>query len=435
MGSTHKSLVLVDDSLSIGKGNREIVKETLSYLLTHADDEEDFSLAAFGENIRVLTEYGTERESAVNTIRNLTYTNQDTYITDVLMAVMQEWQQSDFACRSIILVTDGMGEESMLYPEEELYFMLDKAEYPVYVIGCVEKENQSQMKNLAAIARISGGKMFYTEFEDSESSVEQKLGDALLAAMQEERQSFHESETAVMKTGETVQGLETVSEEETVSANELFLSDTEEQEAVIYEMEAAAYNPFAERDNLTVLILGVLFGLLILSVTAVMIVRKNRQRKQREKEFLAGLRSEIKQHSDLLTGSIDDSCGITQSLFKTSDSAAIGETGGTRLLFQQADMHDIVLEDRSNPAKFFRTSCRDRLVIGRSVNACDLVIDYDNSISGKHCELFLREERWFVRDLQSSNGTKVNGQKVYQELELHTGDILKLGLLEFRVGF
>lgn len=431
MKGNYKSLVLVDNSLSIGNGNREIIKETLSYLFEQAGEEENFSLAAFGENVQTLVSYDEDKKILVDAVNNLTYANQDTYITDTLMTVLQEWQHSDFACRSIILITDGKGEESMLYPEEELYFLLDKAEYPVYVIGCVEGKNQSEMKNLAAIARISGGKMLYTEFENSESSVEQKLGDALLTAMQKNHEELEAKALAMQETEEIEETV--VSTEESVSENELFLDKAEEQENIIYEMETVS-NSFIGRESSYVIVLfGVLFGLLLLLAAVGIFVRKNRMRKQREKEFMAGLRSEIKQHSALLTGEMEDSCGVTQSLFKEPVLAA-GETGGTRLLFQQDGMHDVVLEDRSNPAKFFRTACRDRLVIGRSANVCDLVIDYDNSISGKHCEIFLREERWFVRDLKSSNGTMVNGQKVYQELEIHSGDILKLGLLEFRVG-
>lgn len=425
MEGNYKSLILVDNSLSIGKGNQEIIKETLSYLFEQAGEEENFSLAAFGENTQTLVPFGGDRKTLADAADNLTYTNQDTYITDALMTVLQEWQYCDFACRSILLVTDGEGEESMLYPEEELYFMLDKAGYPIYVIGCVEEKNQSEMKNLAAIARISGGKMLYTEFKNSESSVEQKLGDALLLAMQKNHEEMEAKAATVQETEALM--------EESVSENEVFLAEAEEQESVIYEMETVSNSSTRGISSTVVVLSGILFGLFFLLAAVGIFVRKNRARKQREKEFMAGLRSEIKQHSALLTGETEDNCGVTQSLFKEPFPAA-DETGGTRLLFQQESMHDVVLEDRSNPAKFFRTACRDRLVIGRSANVCDLVIDYDNSISGKHCEFFLRDERWYVRDLKSSNGTMVNGQKVYQELEIQSGDILKLGLLEFRVG-
>ena len=57
----------------------------------------------------------------------------------------------------------------------------------------------------------------------------------------------------------------------------------------------------------------------------------------------------------------------------------------------------------------------------------DIVIDNDDSVSGRHCELSLRGDNWYIRDLRSSNGTRVNAQKVFQELLLKNGDIVQLG--------
>jgi len=55
------------------------------------------------------------------------------------------------------------------------------------------------------------------------------------------------------------------------------------------------------------------------------------------------------------------------------------------------------------------------------------------TISKRHCELLNREDRWFVRDLHSTNGTFINDDQVTGERELHDGDALKVGPLEFGV--
>lgn len=57
----------------------------------------------------------------------------------------------------------------------------------------------------------------------------------------------------------------------------------------------------------------------------------------------------------------------------------------------------------------------------------------DSAVSRKHCELTLLGDTWVVRDLKSSNGTMVNGEKV-GEKQLNDGDHLKIGHteLEFR---
>jgi len=50
------------------------------------------------------------------------------------------------------------------------------------------------------------------------------------------------------------------------------------------------------------------------------------------------------------------------------------------------------------------------LVIGRH-KTCDIMLNFSN-VSGKHCKLVLSEGYWYVLDLQSTNGVKINGNKV-----------------------
>src|SRR5215212_4078842 len=55
------------------------------------------------------------------------------------------------------------------------------------------------------------------------------------------------------------------------------------------------------------------------------------------------------------------------------------------------------------------------------------------SISKRHCALIQRDGRVFLRDFDSTNGTFVNGDQIKGEVELHEGDQLKVGPLDFTV--
>ena len=44
----------------------------------------------------------------------------------------------------------------------------------------------------------------------------------------------------------------------------------------------------------------------------------------------------------------------------------------------------------------------------------------------------MRDGKFYIRDLQSANGTYVNGSKILAETEIYSGNILKLGRLELR---
>jgi pSer/pThr/pTyr-binding forkhead associated (FHA) protein len=54
-------------------------------------------------------------------------------------------------------------------------------------------------------------------------------------------------------------------------------------------------------------------------------------------------------------------------------------------------------------------------------------------ISKRHCALLQRDGKVFVRDFGSTNGTFVNEEQVEGEVELHDGDQLKIGPIQFTV--
>jgi pSer/pThr/pTyr-binding forkhead associated (FHA) protein len=62
---------------------------------------------------------------------------------------------------------------------------------------------------------------------------------------------------------------------------------------------------------------------------------------------------------------------------------------------------------------------RDHLVIGRR-ESCDICLHFPN-VSSRHCEMTFVEGYWYIRDLNSTNGVKVNGTRVQKKL-LHPGD-------------
>lgn len=70
------------------------------------------------------------------------------------------------------------------------------------------------------------------------------------------------------------------------------------------------------------------------------------------------------------------------------------------------------------------------LMIGRRESA-DIVLRFPN-VSGHHCELTLVNGYWNVKDLGSSNGTKVNGSRVTEQ-RIAPGDKLSVAKHEYEV--
>jgi pSer/pThr/pTyr-binding forkhead associated (FHA) protein len=70
-------------------------------------------------------------------------------------------------------------------------------------------------------------------------------------------------------------------------------------------------------------------------------------------------------------------------------------------------------------------------ILGRRPD-CDLCIPLQ-VVSRRHCQLSQEEDTLKIRDLRSSNGTFLNGQKIGDETEVKPGDNLQVGPLTFTI--
>jgi pSer/pThr/pTyr-binding forkhead associated (FHA) protein len=70
---------------------------------------------------------------------------------------------------------------------------------------------------------------------------------------------------------------------------------------------------------------------------------------------------------------------------------------------------------------------RDEVIIGRSGD-CEITVP-DQAVSGRHCAIVREENRYWLRDLESTNGTRLNGGLV-KESRLKPGDIIMVGSAE-----
>lgn len=75
---------------------------------------------------------------------------------------------------------------------------------------------------------------------------------------------------------------------------------------------------------------------------------------------------------------------------------------------------------------------KENLSIGRR-ESCDIVLRFGN-VSGQHCELILDRGWWFVKDLNSQNGTRVNGLRVAKK-RLDPGDRLTISRHDYEVRY
>jgi pSer/pThr/pTyr-binding forkhead associated (FHA) protein len=90
---------------------------------------------------------------------------------------------------------------------------------------------------------------------------------------------------------------------------------------------------------------------------------------------------------------------------------------------------ELVPQGGGDPVPLLKT----KLLVGRRDSCCDIALRFPN-VSSRHCELELVSGYWLVRDLGSSNGTKVNGVRVRSKWVM-PGDELAVAKHRFKIDY
>jgi adenylate cyclase len=75
---------------------------------------------------------------------------------------------------------------------------------------------------------------------------------------------------------------------------------------------------------------------------------------------------------------------------------------------------------------------REVMSVGRR-ESCDICLRFPN-ISGTHCEFYFKDGYWFIRDLGSTNGVKINGQRMMKRA-LRPGDEVTIANHRFTIQY
>lgn len=75
---------------------------------------------------------------------------------------------------------------------------------------------------------------------------------------------------------------------------------------------------------------------------------------------------------------------------------------------------------------------KKKLLIGRR-EGCDITLRFAN-VSAHHCQLALEQGYWYIRDVKSRNGTKVNGTRVARK-RVDPGDTVAIAKHKYTLNY
>lgn len=425
-----QTLVIVDNSLSITAKNQKKIETFLQNLIADRLPNEEMSLATFSEEVHILVDYTSEYEALMRAADSISYQRQSTYLTDALydLITAEYLHQPADIYRRIIIISDGVDNKSIGYTKEELYSLIKDTQIPIYTIGCKNKSNNEELENMFALSRMTHVDYFLLDkvkdlldltstFKQDRSVVKltitppASLMDGSKKAVRITFPNHSELTAEIMMPQHLIEKIE---KEQTSAEEEQTLPEKKETHGI----------PF---------LLPVLAGsgaVLVILAVLIIFIRKRKNRQQ-EPDF-EQIEHEIDRQIGLgsMYGAEEPAVEQTEKLPANNDGH---DDGSTFLLWNQNPVcHKILLTDIHASAKSFQVPIEHTVLVGRKAELCDIALTYDRSVSGQHCEISTKNGAFFVKDLNSANGTCLNGSPITAETEIHSGDILKLGRLELR---
>lgn len=75
---------------------------------------------------------------------------------------------------------------------------------------------------------------------------------------------------------------------------------------------------------------------------------------------------------------------------------------------------------------------KKQLLVGRR-EQCDVVLRFAN-VSAHHCQMSVEQGYWFVKDMGSRNGTKVNGKRITRK-RVDPGDMICFAKQQYKLNY
>lgn len=94
---------------------------------------------------------------------------------------------------------------------------------------------------------------------------------------------------------------------------------------------------------------------------------------------------------------------------------------------------NLTVEKGPKELRSIKIAVQGPVIIGRSPGS-DIVIA-TGFVSGRHAKFSLMGQHLFVEDLQSTNGTTVNGNMITQAVSLKNNDLIEIGNVSIRARF
>ncbi len=439
-----KTLLMLDNSLSMPKAARKLVSGMLLDIIAQRMEQEQMAVAVFHDGLTYLTDYTADSQELSDAVSKIEYVNSNTHLTDVLYDAVcaQRVQKQEDVFWRVIVISDGMDNKSIGYTKDELFSLLKDYPVPVCTIGVEtgRKDNHEQLKNMFAIARLTGSESFLLKNKKVLPKICKAIRGAgdFIKITASPPQEMLDGSTKTVKI--TLDGAQSISAQMQMPQVALEMqNEAGEQDGTKNgensgqkEAETADNSGTQEKTkagnekNGSVMHMLPLLILLAAAGTAVWFFffrRKNKAGKAKERKY-----PQPENREELSSMTIVEEQSAETEIMQESQE----DEDATCIMCGSESCACAVLTDIRQPSRRFQAPLDNPVIIGRKPELCSIVLGYDRSVSGKHCKITCSSDKYYITDLHSSNGTFVDGSRILAETQILPGSIIRMGTLEVK---
>lgn len=422
-------LFLVDISGSIKSGTRKQMEDAFNNLIAYMGFDDNAGLMFVGNETH-FNDFTGDREALVRQFTDYKVSGEDTnlyYAIEQALTIL-DTSEKCYDRKCLVVLSDGEDDKIDGITAEEVKTKIEEVKIPVFCIETLgNNPSDSKVENAkitGSFARLSPGGINFIYGENgvdgqtaaaqiSESMKDYKVITADLSKFIPGTSNTLEVSMTVAEKGTAKDGYDVnmadiekvlpVKEETTEATPEKEEESTKKTEPVVVEEEETNW------------IVPVIVGGSVLGLVMVLVAGGRKKKNVKEQNVQPDVPMQVAQ---------------------PQEKVIIKEV---RVLVPEPkeEKHyeaDVILTKMGNfENEQVSLHIKDRITIGRVAGRADVVWTEDDLLSGVHCALECNENGVYITDLNSTNGTMLNGIPVTEARKVESGDTVAMGSYEWRV--
>ncbi len=436
-------LFLVDVSGSMSDKKLSEVKEILTQIVHKTSDKDNISIFSVGNEAYSNPFVSTKEEYEAQIDSISRKSKEDTNLYTGIVKGLDVLLSSDKAYpkKCLVILSDGEDDYTTGITLDEVYRKIDKCHIPIFTVAMMENKPSARKveasKTLGSLARRSPGGLDLVYGLDQtialdlalkiQTSIENSY------VIKADLSNYHsDGNEQVLKLDIIIPDHGKASDSYTIPTNGLGVKKEATPPSPTQETTDSPDNASGTEDDpgeLTLIIVAAVLGILVLVVVSAILIARRRKGKKQTAVSLpeqpeAALQAEDSNTSAVMDKSVSEPAPLTNP--GTEQVAPEPQEPDVTVVLTKMDMVN---------NQVYMVDIYGSIIIGRSTQKAGLAFQEDKKLSAAHCSLRFSSNKLYIADLNSTNGTYVNGVPISQEYRLEKSDVISIGSMQFRINW